>query len=116
MTVLADAVRLRDLGEREGPRDREREAPGFDQLADLGERVDRAAVRPSAEPHSVFLDATEVGDRHDVLRAARELDELGQHAAPGDVERHIDAVGRDRTNPLDEALAVGDGLGAQRGR
>ena len=27
VTVLADAVRLRDLGEREGPRDREREAP-----------------------------------------------------------------------------------------
>jgi hypothetical protein len=35
-------VRLRDLGEREGLRDREREAPGLDQLADLGERVDRA--------------------------------------------------------------------------
>ena len=42
MTVLADAVRLRDIGEREGLRDWEREAPGLDQLADLGERVDRA--------------------------------------------------------------------------
>ena len=41
VTVLADAVRPRDLGEREGLRDREREAPGLDQLADLGERVDR---------------------------------------------------------------------------
>jgi hypothetical protein len=57
----------------------------------------------------VFLRATEVGDRHNVLWAARQLDKLGQHAAPGDVERHIDAVGRDRANPLDEALAVGDG-------
>jgi hypothetical protein len=46
VTVLADAVRLRDLGEREGLRDREREAPGLDQLADLGERVDRAAGVP----------------------------------------------------------------------
>jgi hypothetical protein len=29
VTVLAGAVRLRDLGEREGLRDREREAPGL---------------------------------------------------------------------------------------
>jgi hypothetical protein len=57
----------------------------------------------------VLLRATEVGDRHDVLRAARELDELGQHAAPGDVERHIDAVGRNRANPPYEALAVATG-------
>jgi hypothetical protein len=114
VTVLADAVRLRDLGEWEGLRDREREAPGLDQLADVGDRVDRAAVRPAAERHPVLLRATEVGDRHDVLRAARELDEFGQDAAPGDVERHVDAVGRKRANPLDEALAVGDGLGAQR--
>ena len=63
MTVLADAVRLRDPGEREGLRDREREAPGLDQLADLGERVDRAAGVPAAEPHPVLLRATEVGDR-----------------------------------------------------
>src|SRR5690349_24597411 len=114
VTVLADAVRLRDLGEREGLRDREREAPGLDQLADLGERVDRAASVPAAEPHPVLLRASEVGDRHDVLRTARELDELGQDAAPGDVERRADAVGSERANPLDEALAVGDGLGAQR--
>src|ERR1039457_890718 len=71
VTVLADAVRLRDLGEREGLRDREREAPGLDQLADPGERVDRAAGVPAAERHPVLLRATEVGDRHDVLRAAR---------------------------------------------
>jgi hypothetical protein len=99
VTVLADAVRLRDLGEREGLRDREREAPGLDQLADLGERVDRAAGVPAAERHPVLLRATEVGDRHDVLRAARELDELGQDAAPGDVERGVDAVRRERANP-----------------
>jgi hypothetical protein len=43
VTLLADAVRLGDLGEREGLRDREREAPGRDQRADLGERVNRAA-------------------------------------------------------------------------
>jgi hypothetical protein len=111
VTVLADAVRLRDLGEREGLRDREREAPGLDQLADLGERVDRAASVPAAERHPVLLRATEVGDRHDVLRAARELDELGQDAAPGDVERGVDAVRRERANPPGEALAVSDGLG-----
>ncbi len=38
---LADAVRLRDLGEREGLRDREREAPGLDQLADRRARGPR---------------------------------------------------------------------------
>jgi len=75
VTVLADAVRLGNLGEREGLRDREREAPGLDQLADLGECVHRAAGVPAAEPHPVLLRAAEVGDRHDVLRAARELDE-----------------------------------------
>src|SRR5271169_5614606 len=114
VTVLADAVRLRDLGEREGLRDREREAPGLDQLADLGEHVDRAAGVPAAEPHPVLLRATEVGYRHDVLRATREVDELGQDAAPGDVERDVDAAGSERANPPGQALAVGDGLGAQR--
>ena len=60
-----------------------------------------------------LLCAIKVGDRHDVLRAARELDELGQDAAPGDVERQVDAVGREGGDPLHEALAVGDGLSAQ---
>ena len=76
--------------------------------------MDRAATVPPAEPHPVLLRTTEVGDRQDVPRAARELDELGLDAAPGDVERRIHAVGRDRANPLDEGLAIGDGLRAQR--
>jgi hypothetical protein len=116
VALLAHPVRLGHLGEREGLRDREREAPGLDQLADLAERVDRAASVPAAEPHPVLLRASEVGDRHDVLRAAGEFDELGQHPAPGDVERDVDAVGSERANPLDEALAVGDGLGPQRAK
>src|SRR6185312_5213402 len=106
VTVLADAVRLRDLGEREGLRDREAEAPGLDQLADPGDRVDRAAGVPAAEPHPVLLRATEGGDRHDVLRAAREIDALGQHAVPGHVQRDVAAAGRARANPPGEALAV----------
>ena len=73
MTVLADAVRLRDLSEWERLRDRQREAPGLDQLADLGDRA--TGIRPAAERHPVFLRATEVGDRDDVLRATRKLDE-----------------------------------------
>jgi hypothetical protein len=36
VALLAHPVRLGNLGEREGLRDREREAPGLDQLADLG--------------------------------------------------------------------------------
>jgi hypothetical protein len=56
VTVLADAVRLRDLGEGEGLRDPEPEAPGLDQLADPGEPVDRAAGVPAAERHPVLRD------------------------------------------------------------
>ena len=111
--LLAHPVRLGNLGEREGLRDREREAPGLDQLADLGERVDRAASVPAAEPHPMLLGAAEVGDRHDVLQTARELDELGKHPAPGDIKRDVNAVGHERANPLDQAFAVGDGLGPQ---
>ena len=62
MTVLADAVGLRDLGERESLCDR------------------------------------------------------GQDATPGDVERNVDTVGRERANRLDEAVAVRDGLGPQRAK
>jgi hypothetical protein len=59
--------------------------------------VDRAAAGiPAAERHPVLLRANEVGDRHDELRVARELDGLGQDAAPGDVERRLDALGRER--------------------
>jgi hypothetical protein len=34
---------------------RQREAPGFDQLADVGEHVKGAAGIPLAEPHSMFF-------------------------------------------------------------
>jgi hypothetical protein len=40
----------------------------------------------------------------------------GKHPAPGDVERRVDAVGRERANPPGEALAVGDGLGPSERR
>lgn len=94
VTGLAHPVRLGDLLQREGLRNREREAPSLDQVTDLGERVNRAASVPAAEPHPVFLRATEVRDRHDVLWAASELDELAKDAAPGDVERLVNAVAR----------------------
>src|ERR1700758_2629566 len=38
----------------------------------------------------------------------------GKHAAAGDVEREVDAIGRERANPVYDALAVADGVGAQR--
>jgi hypothetical protein len=61
----------------------------------------------------LLLRTLEVGDRHDVFRAAGELDELGEDAAPGHVERRVDAVGCEDANPPNEALAVGDGFGAE---
>ena len=84
---FADAVRLCDLGKWEGLHGREGEASGFDEFADFREDVDRATVVAPAEPHAVLLRAGEVGDGHDVPRAARELDQLRQDAATGDVER-----------------------------
>src|SRR6266550_7417653 len=89
VTVLADAVRLGNLGEREGLRDREGEAPGLDQLADLGERVDCAAGTPLLNVTPVLLRATEVGDRHDMLggkwsrRPSRELRATGAYREGG---------------------------------
>ena len=63
----------------------------------------------TARPSSPRLNRTpcsvssgEVGDRDDVCRATRQLDQLGPDAAPGDVERRLDAVGRERANPPDE--------------
>jgi hypothetical protein len=47
----------------------------------------------------------EAGDRHDVPGPARQLDELGQHAAPGPVEREVDAAGCEGADPPGQALA-----------
>jgi hypothetical protein len=66
------------------------------ELTDFGEHVDRTPGVPTAECHPVLLRASEVGDSHDVLWAVRELDELRRHAAPRDVERHVDVAGRKR--------------------
>jgi hypothetical protein len=73
-----------------------------------------AAGIAAAEPHSVLPGAAEVGDRHDVPDTAGEFDELGQHAAPGDVERQVDAAGSERAKPPGQARAVGDGFGTHR--
>ena len=113
MTLLARAVRLGNVGERERLRDREREASGLDQLTDLAERVDRAAGVAPAEPHPIPLGAGEIGDRDDVLSLAGQLDELGKHPTPGDIERDVDAVRSERANSLDKALAVGERLSSE---
>ena len=67
---------------------------------------------PVAEQHAV-LPRGEVGDGHHVLRAARELDQLGQDTAPGDVQSEVDAVRCERADPLHHALAVRHGLGSE---
>ncbi len=76
-------------------------------------RVDRAARVTRAEPYAITLRAGKVGDRDDVLRIAREFDELGRDAAPGDIERQVDATGSERADPLRHAVAVADGLGME---
>lgn len=86
-TVLDYAVGLRDLGEGEGLLDRDPEAPGLDQFADPG--------RP-ADP---VLNVTPCS---------------GAPSKSASVTRRVDAVGRECTDALDEALAVGDGLSANQ--
>jgi hypothetical protein len=112
-TRLADAVCLRDVGQRECLADREREPPGLDQVPDLGRRLDRAARVTSDEPHVVTLRAGKVGDRDDVLRIACEFDELVPDGAPGDIERQFDTIGSERRDWLRHAVTVGDGFGAE---
>lgn len=56
--------------------------------------------------------ACEVGECHDALWAACEL-ELGQDAAPSNVECEVDAGRRERSNAVGKTLAVGDWLGSQ---
>ncbi len=107
-------MRLRDLGEWEGLRDREREAPGLDQRADLVERIDRTPGLAAAERHPVLPRAHEVGNRHDVLWPARQLDQLRQDATPGHVQCDVHPVGRECAHPYDETLAVRDRLGSDR--
>ena len=52
---FAEPVRLGDLGERERPHGREGEAAGVDQVADLGQHVERPPGVTPAEPHPVGL-------------------------------------------------------------
>ena len=61
-----------------------------------------------------MLGGAEVGGRHDVVRAARDLDQVHQRAASGGVQRPIDAVRGELPNTVDHALAVGGRLGAER--
>jgi hypothetical protein len=86
----------------------------FDQLTDLGEHMGSAAGVPCAESHAILLRPRKISDRHDVLRTAGELDEVWQDTAAGNIERQIDTAGSERAYPIDEALAVGQGLGTER--
>src|SRR5919109_1751419 len=86
----------------------------LDQVADLGQHIDRAARITPAESHAVLLGPGEIGDGDDVVRAAGELDQLRQNAAAGDVQREIDTIGRKRTDSLSHAVTVGDRSGAER--
>jgi hypothetical protein len=52
--LLAQPVSLGDVGEWEGQRDWQGEAPRLDQLADLAEHVERAAGTPLLKPHPML--------------------------------------------------------------
>ena len=71
-------------------------------------------VRAAGHAHAV-LGGAEVGGRHDVVRAARDLDQVHQRAASGGVQRRpIDAIRGELTNTVDHALAGGGRFGAER--
>src|SRR3984957_20217258 len=108
-------MRFGDLGQRKGSVDREPEPPGLDEFTYPRECVEGVTVGESvAEPHAVLLRTVEVGKRYHVLRAAGQVDELGQDAASGDIEGRVDAAGGQGADPLDHAFAVRHGLRAQQ--
>jgi hypothetical protein len=77
VSVLTDAVRLRDLVEWVGSLDGKPKAPGFDERSYFSKRVKGVAVKAAAEAHVVPFRSVEVGERHHVLRAASEIDQVG---------------------------------------
>src|SRR4051812_41810866 len=113
VTLLAHAVRVARLGEREGLRDRRLQAPRLEQRRGLAERLGGPEVAAAGD-----LDAerrgAEVGDRRHAGRVAGERDEVRHGALARGVEREVDALGRERADALDEAVAVGRRLGAER--
>ena len=110
---LACALGLGRLVERERLLDRHPQPPRFVELGSLAERLPGTLVRPAGDAHAV-LGGAGVGGRHDVVRAARDLDQVHERAASGGVQRPIDAVRGELTNTVDHALAVGGRLGAER--
>ena len=70
MSVLTDAVRLRDLVEWVGSLDGKPKAPGFDERSYFRERVKGVALIAVAEAHLVLFGSVDVGECHHVLRAA----------------------------------------------
>ena len=75
--VLTDAVRFRDLVEWIGSLDGKPKAPGFDERSYFSQRVKGVTLKAIAEAHLVLFRSVDVGERHHVLRAASEIDQLG---------------------------------------
>src|SRR4051794_4716015 len=113
VTLLAHAVRVARLGEREGLRDRRLQAPGLEQRRGLAERLGGPEVAAAGD-----LDAerrgAEVGDRRHAGGVAGERDELRDVALAGRVEREVDSLRRQRPDPLFQSRPIGRRLGAQR--
>lgn len=84
------------------------EPAGLEQAR--GSREGGAAVDGCAGHLSAVVAGGEVSDRDHLRRVPGQLDELGDDARAGDVERRVDAVRRQRADALDQFVPVGDGL------
>jgi hypothetical protein len=111
--VLAGAVRFRYLVERISSLDGKPKAPGFDQRSYSRKRVKGVALKTAAEAHPVLFGPVDVGECHHVLRAASEINQLGQYATSGDIERGVDAIGREGPDSSGHAFAISHGLCAK---
>ncbi len=94
--MLTDAVRFRDFVEWVGSLDRKPKAPGCDERSYFPERVKGMALKAAAEAHTMLFRAVEVGEGHHICAPPARSINSASTSASGDVERGIEAIGREK--------------------
>src|ERR1022692_880240 len=114
MPAFAEPMSLSNLLQRERLSNGKRKSPSLDQLADLTQCIPSArGVRTASNGHTEVLRSLKIGDCHDTLRAARQLDKCRQRSATGIVDRTVHAVGHQLTDTPHQPIAICGRLGAE---